>query len=134
MGGPVGHKFKAGVLVVGSEMLLGRTRDTNTIFLAENLLKKGIRLMRWVIVPDDKEMIGDELRDYIEDEYDMVMISGGMGPTHDDVTVEAVANALSVPLAFNEECFGRMLRKWRRRNPDRTFQESSRKGLEKMAL
>ncbi|MGA1866109.1 MAG: competence/damage-inducible protein A [Thermoplasmatota archaeon] len=134
MGDQVGHRLKAGALVVGSEILLGRTKDTNTVFLAENLLHKGIHLRRWVIVPDDKEMIASELRKYMDDDYDMVVISGGMGPTHDDITVEAVADAISVPLVFDEECYGRMLRKWRSRNPGRTFLESSRKSLEKMAL
>jgi len=56
-----------------------------------------------------------------------------MGPTHDDITVDAVARALSVPMTFHDECFRRMLNKWRRWNPDKELPDSSRQGLEKMA-
>ncbi|MBN1389506.1 MAG: competence/damage-inducible protein A [Candidatus Thermoplasmatota archaeon] len=128
--GPV----KAGSLVVGNEILLGRTVDTNTVFLAENLLGKGIRLRRWVMVPDESGMICKELGIFMEDDYDLVVVSGGMGPTHDDITVEAVAKAISVPLVFHDGCFGRMMEKWRSRNPGKTLPDSSKKGLEKMAL
>ena len=133
MGDPPNKKVKAGALVVGNEILLGLTRDTNTVFLAENFLKRGIRLSKWVIVPDELEQIGAELEAFISDGYDIVVISGGMGPTHDDITVEAVANALSVRMIFHEECHRRMLGKWQRRNPDKEFPQSAKKGLEKMA-
>jgi molybdenum cofactor synthesis domain-containing protein len=133
MGTGPGRKVKAGALVVGSEILLGMTRDTNTVFLAENFLRRGIRLNRWVIVPDEMEQIGRELRHYIDDDYDIVVVSGGMGPTHDDITVEAVAKSLSVPMSFHEECYRRMLGKWKKRNPDKELPESGKKGLENMA-
>jgi molybdenum cofactor synthesis domain-containing protein len=126
-------KVKAGALVVGNEILLGLTRDTNTVFLAENFLKRGIRLNRWVIVPDEIGEIGRELRTYINENYDIVVISGGMGPTHDDITVEAVAKALDIPLGFHEECYRRMLRKWTGWNPNKELPESGKKGLENMA-
>ncbi|MGA1792349.1 MAG: competence/damage-inducible protein A [Thermoplasmatota archaeon] len=127
------RKIKAGALVVGNEILLGLTKDTNTVFLAESFLKRGIKLGRWVIVPDDMEQIGFELRTFIDHSFDIVVISGGMGPTHDDITVDADARALSVPMTFHEECYRRMLAKWRRWNPDRELPETSKKGLEKMA-
>ncbi|MGA1820089.1 MAG: competence/damage-inducible protein A [Thermoplasmatota archaeon] len=127
------RRVLAGALVVGNEILLGLTKDTNTVFLAESFLKRGIRLRKWVIVPDDIELIGLELRTFIDHNYDIVVISGGMGPTHDDITVDAVARALSVPMTFHEECYRRMLAKWKRWNPDRELPDSSRKGLEKMA-
>jgi molybdenum cofactor synthesis domain-containing protein len=133
MGSGPDHKVKAGALVVGSEILLGLTRDTNTVFLAENFLKRGLKLNRWVIVPDEMEQIGRELRHYIDENYDIVVVSGGMGPTHDDITVEAVAKALSVPMSFHEECYRRMLEKWKKRNPDKELPESGKKGLENMA-
>lgn len=119
--------------MVGNEILLGLTRDTNTIFLAENLLKRGIRLSRWVIVPDDREQIGKELSNFIADDYDIVVVSGGMGPTHDDITVEAVAKALSLPMVFHEECYRRMLKKWKRWNPNKELPETGKKGLQNMA-
>jgi molybdenum cofactor synthesis domain-containing protein len=134
MGSSSSRKVKAGALVVGNEILLGLTRDTNTVFLAENFLKRGLRLSRWVIVPDNIEDIGRELKTFIDEDYDIVVISGGMGPTHDDITVEAVANALSIPMRFHEECFRRMLEKWKGWNPNKELPESGKKGLENMAF
>jgi molybdenum cofactor synthesis domain-containing protein len=133
MGDAHQRKIKAGALVVGNEILLGLTRDTNTIFLAENLLKRGIRLSRWVIVPDEIEQIGKELKNYIDDNFDIVVVSGGMGPTHDDITVEAVARALSLPMLFHEECYSRMLKKWKSWNPNKELPETGKKGLQDMA-
>ncbi|MGA1873679.1 MAG: competence/damage-inducible protein A [Thermoplasmatota archaeon] len=133
MAGSRNSGVKAGALVVGNEILLGITRDSNTVFLAESFLKRGIKLSKWVIVPDSMEQIGAELRSFIGEGYDIVVISGGMGPTHDDITVEAVARALSVPMSFHEECYRRMLAKWRSWNPDSELPEASKKGLEKMA-
>jgi len=128
--GPV---VRAGALVVGNEILLGRTRDTNTVFLAEQLLNRGIKLHRWVIVPDEFNEIGGELNRFIDDGFDIVVISGGMGPTHDDITVEAVARALSLPLVLHEECYRRMFNKWSTRNPGKVLPEEGKSGLQKMA-
>jgi molybdenum cofactor synthesis domain-containing protein len=133
MESPRGMIVKAGALVVGSEILLGRTRDTNTVYLAEQLLDRGIKLQRWVIVPDEPGEIGKELKRFIEDGFDIVVISGGMGPTHDDITVEAVAKALSLPISSNDECYRRMYRKWSQRNPGKALPEEGKSGLQKMA-
>lgn len=123
----------AGTLVVGSEILIGRTRDTNTLFLAGELLKRGIKLSRWVIVPDKEDVISRELERFLSDGYDIIVVSGGMGPTHDDITVEAVAKGLGLPLTFHLGCYERMLSKWRRRNPEGEMPDSAKKGLDKMA-
>lgn len=128
------RKVKVGALVVGNEILLGRTRDTNTVFLAEQLFKRGLKLTRWVIVPDIDEEISLELNRFLHDGFDIVVICGGMGPTHDDITVEAVARALKVPMEYNEECYSRMFRKWRGWNPGKELPESGKTGLKKMAM
>ncbi len=133
MDSPKGVAVKAGALVVGSEILLGRTRDTNTVFLAEQLLDRGIKLQRWVIVPDEPGEIGMELRRFIDDGFDIIVISGGMGPTHDDITVDAVARALSLPLSLNDECYRRMYGKWTARNPGKALTDEGKSGLQKMA-
>ncbi|MFW3145791.1 MAG: competence/damage-inducible protein A [Thermoplasmatota archaeon] len=124
---------RTGALVVGNEILLGRTKDTNTVFLAEQLFNRGLRLTRWVIVPDIEEDIARELNRFITDNFGIVVVAGGMGPTHDDITVPAVAKALYLPLEFNRECYNRMLKKWQSWNPGKTLPESGRRGLEKMA-
>ncbi|MFO8051103.1 MAG: molybdopterin-binding protein [Thermoplasmatota archaeon] len=128
------RKIKVGALVVGSEILLGRTRDTNTVFLAEQLFKKGLRLKRWVIVPDLESDISRELNRFIEDGYDIIVISGGMGPTHDDITVEAVARTLGTGLIHNERSLQRMYNKWRAWNPGKELPKSGMAGFKKMAM
>ena len=127
------RKVLAGALVVGNEILIGKTRDTNTLFLAEELMKRGIKLSRWAIVPDEMGMIGTELKRFIDDGFELVVVSGGMGPTHDDITVDAVAHGLGLPLVFHKELYRRMLEKWRRRNPDSEMPESAKRGLDKIA-
>lgn len=124
---------KAGMLVVGDEILLGMTQDTNTIGMADYLLKRGIRLKRWVIAPDEENEIILSLRRLIDDGFSPVMISGGMGPTHDDLTVPSVAKALGLEIVRSEDSFQRMYEKWKGRHPGEEMEESSRKGLEKMA-
>ncbi len=120
-------------LVVGNEILLGRTRDTNTQFLTEILLKRGLRLSRWVIVPDRKWDISSQLKGIVEEGFDLVVVSGGMGPTHDDITVGSVADALGLELSNHSETEDRMIKKWRERYPDLEMTPSSGKGIRKMA-
>lgn len=127
------RKVLAGALVVGNEILIGRTRDTNTLFLGEELLKRGIKLSKWLIVPDDEKAISSELRRFIDDGFELLVISGGMGPTHDDITVEAVAKGLDLPLVFHKGLYQRMLEKWRKRNPEKEMPDSAKRGLDKIA-
>jgi len=80
---------------VGDELLSGRTEDTNFIHLAKTLRELGIRLARGMIIPDDRDVIQEILGLY-RHRFTYVFISGGLGPTHDDVTIEGVAQALGV--------------------------------------
>lgn len=86
-------EITAAYVGIGDELLAGSTEDRNFLFLARLLRELGIRLMRSILVPDDLEAIREAVAD-CRARYDHVFISGGLGPTHDDVTVEAVARAL----------------------------------------
>ena len=88
---------EAGALLIGDELLGGRVRDANGPLLARVLFDCGIRLRRLVVCPDEPAEIVEELRRMVA-RYDVVFTSGGVGPTHDDVTMEAVAEALERPL------------------------------------
>ncbi len=87
----------AGALLIGDELLSGKVRDANGPLLARVLFDCGIRLRRLLVCPDEPAEIVEELR-RLTARYDVVFTSGGLGPTHDDVTVEAVAEALERPL------------------------------------
>ncbi len=90
----------AGFLVIGNEILSGKVVDTNSPYLAKELRTIGVDLERILTIPDEIEVIGRELR-ALSDQYDYVMTSGGIGPTHDDVTMEGVANAFGLDLELD---------------------------------
>ena len=82
----------AAALVIGNEILTGKIADTNTTVLARGLFELGIELRRVLVVPDEIDVIAEELN-ALRASHDIVFTSGGVGPTHDDVTIEAVAQA-----------------------------------------
>lgn len=85
----------AGIIIIGNEILSGKVHDTNSFYLASELRKLGINLMRISVIPDDTEIIGREVSEFSK-QYDFVFTSGGVGPTHDDVTMEGIARGFSV--------------------------------------
>jgi molybdenum cofactor synthesis domain-containing protein len=84
----------AGLIVVGNEILSGKVVDTNAPFLARELRALGVELRRIVTIPDEIEEIAAAVR-FFHEAYDVVFTSGGIGPTHDDVTVAGVAAGLN---------------------------------------
>jgi molybdenum cofactor synthesis domain-containing protein len=90
----------AGFLVIGNEILSGKVVDTNSPFLAKQLRELGVDLERILTIPDDIDIIAREVR-AMSESYDHVMTSGGIGPTHDDVTMEGVAKAFDLPLELD---------------------------------
>jgi molybdenum cofactor synthesis domain-containing protein len=82
----------AAALIVGNELLSGKVQEENLVALARTLGHLGIRLRRVVMVPDDTDLIAAEVRQ-LAGEHSVVFTSGGVGPTHDDVTIEGVARA-----------------------------------------
>ena len=91
----------AAMLVIGNEILTGKVADTNTSYLASGLFELGITLRRVLVVPDEVETIANELKD-LKSSHDLVFTSGGVGPTHDDVTIEGVAKAFGRPVVRSE--------------------------------
>ena len=92
----------AAILVIGNEILSGRTRDANLPFLAQALGEIGIRLAEARIVPDEEEAIIAAVN-ALRAKYDHVFTSGGIGPTHDDITAASIAKAFHVSLARNPQ-------------------------------
>ncbi len=85
----------AAVLVIGDEILSGRTKDRNVGFIADRMTSLGIDLKEVRIVADEKDAIIAAVR-ALSDRYSMVLTTGGIGPTHDDITAESVAEAFGV--------------------------------------
>jgi len=92
---------RAAALVIGNEILTGKVVEGNVAFLAKELFALGIRFERVIICPDVPEEIARDVNE-LRVTYDYVFTSGGVGPTHDDVTVPAIASAFGVALARDE--------------------------------
>ncbi|XP_066963477.1 FAD synthase-like [Macrobrachium rosenbergii] len=82
----------AGIIIIGDEILKGQTLDTNSHFLTKQLYSLGVRVERISVIPDDLQIIAKEVNQFSE-KYTFVLTSGGIGPTHDDITFEGVAAA-----------------------------------------
>ena len=80
----------AGIVVIGNEILSGKVADTNSPFLAKELRALGVELRRIVTIPDELDVIGDTVREF-STAFVHDLTSGGVGPTHDDVTIEGIA-------------------------------------------
>lgn len=87
----------AGIIIIGDEILSGKVQDSNSFYLASELRKLGVSLMRISVIPDDTEVIGNETREF-SGRYDFVFTSGGVGPTHDDVTMDGIARGFDARL------------------------------------
>jgi len=85
------------MLVIGNEVLSGRTREANAYLTAQKLFGRGCKLAEIAIVPDVDEVIVSALN-RLRHQFDAVITSGGIGPTHDDITMESVARAFEVEL------------------------------------
>ncbi|MDB5491146.1 MAG: Molybdopterin binding motif, CinA N-terminal domain protein [Micavibrio sp.] len=96
--------FKAGLIVIGNEILSGRTSDANTPWIAEQLTQRGIYLAEVRIIPDVEQIIIDTVH-ALREKFDYVFTTGGIGPTHDDITSESIAKAFNLPLARDHEAF-----------------------------
>lgn len=92
----------AAMLVIGDEILSGRTRDANMYYLAGELTKHGIDLAEVRIVSDDRAAIVQALN-ALRGAYDVVVTSGGIGPTHDDITADCVAEAFGVSVDVRDD-------------------------------
>lgn len=87
----------AGLIVIGNEILSGKIQDQNSFFLATELRALGVSLMHISIIPDDLDTISKEAQIF-SDAYDLVFTTGGVGPTHDDITMAGIAKGFGVGL------------------------------------
>jgi molybdenum cofactor synthesis domain-containing protein len=92
--------WTAGLLIIGDEILSGRTQDRNIAQIAGWLNLQGIRLAEVRVVPDAIERIAAAVN-ALRADYDYLFTTGGIGPTHDDITVDAIAHALGVPVVVH---------------------------------
>jgi molybdenum cofactor synthesis domain-containing protein len=96
----------AACLVIGDEVLGGKIREGNGHFFSKYCTRNGIALRRIEVIPDEEVEIVEAVK-RMSTKYDFVVTSGGIGPTHDDITYASIAKAFDLPLTLEEECFKR---------------------------
>jgi molybdenum cofactor synthesis domain-containing protein len=107
---PTGNKTPtAAVLIIGNEILSGRTQDANLSYIAQKLGEIGVAVREVRVVPDIEGEIIAAVND-LRARYDHVFTTGGIGPTHDDITSFCIAKAFGLPLELNEEALDRLTR------------------------
>lgn len=92
----------AGIVVIGNEVLSGKVEEENARYLIRELRELGVKLMRIAVIRDEPEVIAREVRE-MSDAFTHVFTTGGVGATHDDVTMESIARAFSVPIERNAD-------------------------------
>ncbi|GBC99957.1 CinA-like protein [bacterium HR17] len=103
----------AEIIAVGNELLIGDVLDTNTHWLCRRLTRMGVTVRRAVLVRDDEDAIAAEVRGALQRDTDLLVTSGGLGPTDDDRTVAAVAKAVGRPLELNEQALQMVTQRYR---------------------
>ena len=120
--------YTAGVIVIGDEILSGRTQDTNSNFIADKLTKEGIKLEEILVIQDVKEIIKENVINF-SSKYSYVFTTGGIGPTHDDITSESISEAFQLNCETNIQAFEILNNYY----PDGEFNES-RQRMAKMPV
>jgi molybdenum cofactor synthesis domain-containing protein len=110
-------QISAALVLIGNEILSGRTQDANLKYIADNLGKVGIVLLEARVIPDVHDVIVSTLRQ-LKTDFDYVFTTGGIGPTHDDITSECVATAVDQPLELHPIAFKAMDDYYRAKNID----------------
>ncbi|NCC22642.1 MAG: competence/damage-inducible protein A [Alphaproteobacteria bacterium] len=96
--------YTAAILIIGNEILSGRTTDTNTSWIAEKLVERGTILREVRVIPDEEDAVVAAINE-LRARVDYLFTTGGIGPTHDDITAACVGRAFDVELVPNEEAY-----------------------------
>ncbi|KAN0064219.1 hypothetical protein ACQY0O_003386 [Thecaphora frezii] len=124
----------AACLIIGDEVLNGKTRDSNSHYFAKFCFTLGIDLQRIEIIPDDVDEIVEAAR-RLTAKHDLVITSGGIGPTPDDITYESIAKAFDAGLEYHDETIRRMAENLKARNVDTSgITDEMVKARKRMAL
>ena len=97
-------EINAGILIIGNEVLSGRTKDVNTSTLATWLNSLGIKVNEVRVIPDVEKTIIDTVNE-LRKKYRYIFTTGGIGPTHDDITAESISKAFGIEYNFHKEAF-----------------------------
>ncbi len=100
------------LLVIGNEILIGKTQDTNSNYMAKRITKYGHKIRRITAVGDELEEISNAMREAINRKPDLIIVCGGLGPTFDDMTLQGIAQALNTELELNQHAYDSIKRRY----------------------
>lgn len=111
------------ILTIGNEILIGKTQDTNSNWMAKRIAKYGHRLLRITTIGDNLEEISTTLKEILTRKADIVIITGGLGPTFDDMTLEGIARGLERKIELNQHAFDSI---------KKAYESATRRGILKL--
>jgi FAD synthetase len=124
----------AGIVLIGNELLSGKVVDANAAYLCRQFRELGVEVRKVSVIPDEVDLIAREVREF-RAAYTWVFTSGGVGPTHDDVTIEGIARAVGVRVVRHPELVGRLEELYKGRlNPARLKMAEIPDGAELLAM
>ncbi len=97
----------SGIVIIGNEVLSGKTQDINSYFLCTELRQLGVEVQKIATIQDEIELIGREVAEFSR-RFDLVFTTGGVGPTHDDVTIDGIAHGFGLKVVRHPDIEGRM--------------------------
>ena len=97
-------KANAAIIVIGNEILSGRTQDVNVVHLSKWLNKLGIKVEEVRVIPDLEDSIVSTIND-IKKNFKYIFTTGGIGPTHDDITSRSISKAFNLSYRYHEEAY-----------------------------
>jgi len=116
----------AEIVIIGDEVLLGIVREENASYIIEELTKRGFIVRRVVIIGDNLDEIGAVIKDAFKRGAQLVITTGGLGPTEDDLTLDAVSKAFNIPLEVDQKCVERIKSFYGENVPKSAFQMARR--------
>ncbi len=94
------------ILVIGNEILIGKFQDTNSNWMAKRIAKYGHKLTRITSIGDEKKEISKAIREILKRKPELIITSGGIGPTFDDITIESIAKGLKLEIELDKNVYG----------------------------
>lgn len=104
-------KVTAGILLIGDELLSGRTQDTNLKTIADFLAPLGVQVGEARVLADEADIISSNVREFSE-RFDYVFTTGGIGPTHDDITADCIAAAFGLGISQRQDAVDELLKRY----------------------
>ena len=121
--------MNAHIISIGDELLAGHTIDSNSVWISQFLSSKGVVTSKKITVGDSQNKILSEVKNSLENKPGYIFITGGLGPTHDDVTKESLSELFNQPLIINKIAYKEMAQKYASKGKKRIDKNSKKQAM-----